>query len=58
VAIKISKAAVPYQDQPDGDKECVKCAQFEPPSARKLVDGCISPQVYCRLFAPIQQTAN
>jgi hypothetical protein len=57
-AIKISKAAVAYQDQPDGDKECAKCAQFEPPVACKLVDGPISPQGYCRLFAPIRQTAN
>jgi hypothetical protein len=57
-AIKISKGAVAYQDQPDGDKECAKCAQFEPPAACKLVDGPISPQGYCRLFAPIRQTAN
>lgn len=57
-AIKISKAAVAYQDRPDGDKECVKCAQFEPPAACKLVDGPISPQGYCRLFAPIRRMAN
>ena len=56
--IKISKAAVAYQDQPDGDKECGKCAQFEPPAGCKLVDGPISPRGYCRLFAPIRQTAN
>ena len=57
-AIKISNAAVAYQDRPDGDKECVKCAQFEPPAACKLVDGPISPQGYCRLFAPIRRMAN
>ena len=57
-AIKISKGAVAYQDQPDGDKECAKCAQFEPPAGCKLVDGPISPQGYCRLFAPIRQTTN
>jgi len=57
-AIKISKVAVAYQDQLDGDKECAKCAQFEPPAGCKLVDGLISPQGYCRLFAPIRQTAN
>jgi len=56
--IKISKAAVAYQDQPNGDKECGKCTQFEPPAACKLVDGSISPQGYCRLFAPIRQMAN
>jgi len=57
-AIKISKAAVAYQDQPDGDKKCGKCAQFEPPAACKLVDGAISPQGFCRLFAPNRQAAN
>jgi hypothetical protein len=56
--IKISKAAVAYQDQPDGDKECSKCAQFQAPAACKLVDGAISPHGYCRLFAPIRPTAN
>jgi hypothetical protein len=56
-AIKISKGAVAYQDQPEGDKKCAQCAQFEPPAACKLVDGPISPQGYCRLFAPIRQTA-
>ena len=57
-AIKISKAAVAYQDHPDGEKECANCAQFVPPAGCKLVDGPISPQGYCRLFAPIRQTAN
>jgi hypothetical protein len=57
-AIKISRAAVAYQDHPDGDKECAKCAQFEPPAACKLVDGPINPQGYCRLFAPIRQAGN
>jgi hypothetical protein len=56
--IKISKAAVAYQDQPNGDKECGKCAQFQPPAACKLVDGNISPQGYCQLFVPARQTAN
>jgi hypothetical protein len=56
--IKISKAAVAYQDQPDGDKECSRCAQFQPPADCKLVDGPISPHGYCRLFAPLRPAAN
>ena len=56
--IKISKRAVAYQDQPNGDKACDKCAQFQPPDACKLVDGAINPQGYCQLFAPVRQTAN
>jgi hypothetical protein len=56
--IKISKTAVAYQDQPNGDKACDKCAQFQPPAACKLVDGAISPRGYCQLFVPVRQTAN
>jgi hypothetical protein len=51
-APKISKTAVAYQDHPDGDKQCVKCAQFQPPDACKLVEGPISPQGSCRIFVP------
>ena len=53
---KISKKAVAYQDHPDGDKECAKCAQFQPPDACKMVDGPISPQGSCRIFVPIRQS--
>jgi len=49
---KISKVAVNYQDHPDGDKRCDKCAQFQPPDACKMVDGTISPQGSCRIFMP------
>jgi hypothetical protein len=53
--IKISKAAVGYQDHPDGDKRCGKCVQFVAPDTCKMVDGPISPQGYCRIFAPLRQ---
>ena len=53
---KISKKAVAYQDHPDGDKECAKCAQFQPPDACKMVEGPISPQGSCRIFQPIRQS--
>ena len=49
---KISKIAVNYQDHPDGDKRCDKCAQFQPPDACKMVEGTISPQGSCRIFTP------
>jgi hypothetical protein len=49
---KISKVAVNYQDHPDGDKRCDKCAQFQPPDACKMVEGTISPQGSCRIFMP------
>jgi hypothetical protein len=50
--IKISKAAVAYQDHPEGDKRCGKCRQFLSPDSCKLVEGQISPQGFCRIFAP------
>jgi hypothetical protein len=51
---KISQKAVAYQDHPEGDKRCEKCAQFQAPNACKMVDGAINPQGYCRIFAPIR----
>jgi hypothetical protein len=53
---KISKKAVAYQDHPDGDKRCDKCAQFQPPDACKMVEGQINPQGSCRIFVPIKQS--
>ena len=55
-APKISKKAVAYQDHPDGDKQCEKCAQFQPPDACKMVEGPISPQGSCRIFVPVRQS--
>jgi hypothetical protein len=55
-APKISKAAVAYQDHPDGAKRCDKCAQFQPPDGCKMVEGPISPQGSCRIFTPLRQT--
>lgn len=53
-AIKISESAVGYQDHPNGDRQCSKCAQFQSPSSCKMVDGTISPQGYCRIFMPLR----
>src|SRR5215471_2607096 len=55
--IKISQKAVAYQDHPEGDKRCAKCIQFQPPDACKIVDGAISPNGYCQLFALNRQAA-
>lgn len=48
--VKISQKAVAYQPQPNGDKRCDKCLQFQPPSACKIVEGTISPQGWCKVF--------
>jgi hypothetical protein len=55
-APSISKAAVAYQDQPEGDKECDKCVQFVAPASCKVVAGTISPQGCCRIFQPVQRS--
>jgi len=52
-APKLSQKAVAYQDHPDGDKRCDKCAQFQPPNACKIVEGPISPLGFCRFFVRI-----
>lgn len=57
-AIKISKAAVAYQDHPQGDKRCGKCLQFQAPDTCKMVDGPVSPQGFCRIFMPVRQAAR
>ena len=57
-AIKISKAAVAYQDHPQGDKHCGKCLQFQAPDGCKIVDGPVSPQGFCRIFIPARQAAR
>ena len=44
---KASKAAMKYQDHPNGDKKCSGCLQFVPPDSCKVVEGVISPNGYC-----------
>ena len=57
-ALKISQSAVGYQDHPNGDKYCSECVHFLPPSSCNMVDGTISPQGYCRIFAPRQSAST
>jgi hypothetical protein len=44
---KASKAAMKYQDHPNGDQMCGNCIQFEPPSDCKVVEGPVSASGYC-----------
>ncbi len=48
---KISQAVAKYQDQPKGQQSCAVCANFQPPNACKFVQGTISPNGWCQLFA-------
>ena len=49
---KSSQEAVAYQDKPQGSQRCDNCLQFQPPSACKTVEGKVSPQGWCKIYAP------
>ena len=49
---KIAQNLVQYQEQPKGDAECDKCAQFVAPGSCKVVEGKINPKGWCVAFAP------
>ena len=50
-AAKVSQKIVKYQDTPKGELRCDNCALFEAPSSCKTVDGTISPQGWCAVYA-------
>ena len=49
---KISQADAKYQTTAKGDQRCEVCVNFQPPNRCKFVDGDISPNGWCQLFAP------
>ena len=51
-AAKVEQKAAGYQDQPKGDHRCGVCVHFAPPNSCQIVDGSISPNGWCKLFAP------
>lgn len=51
VHAKTAQKAVKYQDTPKGDQACENCALFEAPSSCKTVDGTVSPQGWCMVYA-------
>jgi hypothetical protein len=49
---KVSQASVQYQAQPKGEQKCGSCQNFIAESnSCKLVDGQISPEGWCSLWA-------
>ena len=48
---KLTPAAAQYQDKPKGQQMCGVCVNFQPPNACKFVQGTISPNGWCLLFA-------
>jgi hypothetical protein len=48
---KVGQKAVAYQDTPKGTQRCDGCSLFQPPKACKVVEGEVSTQGWCSLFA-------
>ena len=48
---KATKKGVRYQDEPKGDRNCAGCRHFQAPNACKLVEGEISPNAWCTVWA-------
>ena len=48
---KTPQTAAKYQDHPQGQSKCSGCVQFQAPDACKVVEGKISPEGWCQLFA-------
>lgn len=48
---KAPQMTVQYQDKPKDGKACATCNFFEAPSSCKSVEGSISPQGWCMLYA-------
>lgn len=49
---KRSKRDVMYQSQPNNNAACAGCQYFRRPNQCRLVEGNISPNGWCNLFAP------
>jgi len=52
---KMTQTAAGYQDKPQGSSNCSNCNRFVAPSSCNIVDGAISPNGWCHLYA--QKTA-
>jgi High potential iron-sulfur protein len=50
-AAKVSQTSVKYQDTPKGEQRCETCSLFEAPSTCKTVDGTVTAQGWCMVFA-------
>ena len=48
---KVAQKAVKYQETPKGEQRCDNCALFEAPSSCKTVDGTVSAEGWCMVYA-------
>ena len=49
---KVAQRAVAYRGAPNGTARCADCAVWQPPAACKVVEGVISPNGWCSVYAP------
>ena len=50
-AEKMTKQQAEYQDTPNGIYSCGLCTLFDKPKSCKVVEGDVSPNGWCKLFA-------
>ena len=48
---KVSKREAEYEDKPRDIRMCATCSFFEQPKGCKVVEGDVSPDGWCNLFA-------
>jgi hypothetical protein len=48
---KLTKQQAEYEDKPRDIRMCSTCSFFEPPKDCKVVEGDVSPDGWCNLFA-------
>ena len=51
--VKISLTYAQYQDMPKNIMSCATCSFFQAPNACKVVNGVVSANGYCRLYAQV-----
>lgn len=49
---KVSKPHAKYQNKPKGNLKCANCNNFIAPDSCRVVDGKVSPDGWCVLYAP------
>jgi hypothetical protein len=52
-ADKMSLREAEYQDQPNGIYSCAMCTFFEAPRSCKVVEGDVSRDGWCKVFAAV-----
>lgn len=48
---KMTQQAAKYQSTPKGSQKCATCTNFQPPDSCKVVQGKVSPNGWCQMYA-------